>query len=343
MHKRKHIKALPVIDHSGFMPKHGCIPFAKKHHYFIVTGISITGDAPKDFIRYYQYGEGFKINPKTWPLYLAKHGHKHYPMEAITEYLLNRIGEVFGFNMAKSGLAWFGGQIRFLSKYFLSKPYEQVLDHGADLYAGYLNDREFVEEIEKQHQSPEYFTIQFTQSTLKHFFPEDWESLMLEFVKLLVFDALIGNNDRHFYNWGIIRDVQGKKKPVFSPIYDTARGLFWNDHDDKLKEIYNDKNRLDSFIRKYSDTSSPKIGWDGYKRLNHFELAEKLTTSSFVYNCETLINSCYESKISEVIRMIDKEFSQLLSNERRELIKSCLLYRHSCIRKIFNFAPCLKN
>ncbi len=276
MHKRKHIKALPVIDHSGFMPKHGCIPFAKKHHYFIVTGISITGDAPKDFIRYYQYGEGFKINPKTWPLYLAKHGHKHYPMEAITEYLLNRIGEVFGFNMAKSGLAWFGGQIRFLSKYFL-------------------------------------------------------------------FDALIGNNDRHFYNWGIIRDVQGKKKPVFSPIYDTARGLFWNDHDDKLKEIYNDKTRLDSFIRKYSDTSSPKIGWDGYKRLNHFELAEKLTTSSFVYNCETLINSCYESKISEVIRMIDKEFSQLLSNERRELIKSCLLYRHSCIRKIFNFAPCLKN
>jgi hypothetical protein len=158
-----------------------------------------------------------------------------------------------------------------------------------------------------------------------------------------VFDALIGNNDRHFYNWGIIRDVQGKKKPVFSPIYDTARGLFWNDHDDKLKEIYNDKNRLDSFIRKYSDTSSPKIGWDGYKRLNHFELAEKLTTSSFVYNCETLINSCDESKISEVIRMIDKEFSQLLSNERRELIKSCLLYRHSCIRKIFNFAPCLKN
>ena len=100
-------------------------------------------------------------------------------MEAITEHLLNRIGEVFGFNMAESGLAWFGGQVRFLSKYFLNRPQEQVLDHGADLYAGYLNDREFVEEIEKLHQSPEYFTVQFTQEVFQHFFPENYETLIL--------------------------------------------------------------------------------------------------------------------------------------------------------------------
>lgn len=90
-------------------------------------------------------------------------------MEAITEHLLNSVGEVFGFNMAVSGLAWVGGQIRFLSKYFLNRPNEQVLDHGADLYAGYLNDREFVEEIEKLHHSPEYFTVQFTQTVFKYF------------------------------------------------------------------------------------------------------------------------------------------------------------------------------
>ena len=100
-------------------------------------------------------------------------------MEALTEHLLNRIGEVFGFNMAESGLAWFGGQVRFLSKYFLNRPQEQVLDHGADLYAVYLNDREFVEEIEKLHQSPEYFTVQFTQEVFQHFFPENYETLML--------------------------------------------------------------------------------------------------------------------------------------------------------------------
>jgi hypothetical protein len=340
--KRKHIKPLPLKDLSGFWPKPGCIPFAKKHQYFIVTNIAITGDAPKDFIRYYQYKQDSHIRkskPKTWPLFLAKHGHKHYPMEAITEHLLNRIGEVLEFNMAKSGLAWFGGQVRFVSKYFLSRPFEQVLDHGADLYAGFLNDREFVEEIEKQHQSPEYFTVQFTQTVLQYFFPDDYETLMLEFIKLLVFDALIGNNDRHFYNWGIIRNIQGKEKPVFSPIYDTARGLFWNDHEDKLREIYNDKNRLPSFIKKYSDNSAPKIGWDGFKKLSHFELVKNLKTLPITLNFETLKNICSEEIINEVTGMIDKEFGQLMSFERKEMIKVCLQYRHDCIRKIFNFAP----
>lgn len=162
---------------------------------------------------------------------------------------------------------------------------------------------------------------------------------MLEFIKLLVFDALIGNNDRHFYNWGIIRNIQGKEKPVFSPIYDTARGLFWNEHEEKLKAIYYDKNRLATFIKKYSDGSSPKVGWNGLKKLNHFDLVKNLKTLPFVLTCETLKNICSEAKLNEVINMIDKEFSQILSFERRELIKICLQYRHECIKKIFNFAP----
>ncbi|HYX07374.1 MAG TPA: hypothetical protein VE912_11630 [Bacteroidales bacterium] len=141
MKKKKHIQALPIIDYSGFNPKPGSIPFVKKHQYFIVTDIAIMGDAPKDFIRYYHYGVGRKSNSKTWPLYIAKHGHKHYPIEAITEHLLNCIGEVLEFNMADSELGWFGGQVRFLSRYFLSERHNQVLDHGADLYAGYLTDR----------------------------------------------------------------------------------------------------------------------------------------------------------------------------------------------------------
>ncbi|MDZ7739084.1 MAG: hypothetical protein U5K32_08485 [Bacteroidales bacterium] len=135
-----------------------------------------------------------------------------------------------------------------------------------------------------------------------------------------------------------IRNIQGKEKPVFSPIYDTARGLFWNYHEDKLKVIYSDKKRLKSFIKKYSDSSSPKIGWDGYKKLNHFELVENLIKLPLAVSCETLKNICDEAKINEVINIIDREFGQLMSFERRELVKNCLLYRHDCIKKIFNFA-----
>lgn len=332
--KRKHIKALSIKGFSGFKPKAGSIPWPKKHQYFIVTDIAITGDAPKDFIRYYHYGTGRKSNPNSWPLFIAKLGHKHYPIESITEHLITRLGEVFGFNMAKSELAWLGGQIRFLSRYFIKNKFEQVLDHGADLYAGYLNDREFVEEIENKHKALDFFTVQFTEETLFHFFTEEYETLMTEFLKLLVFDALIGNNDRHFYNWAVIRNINNKDKPVFSPIYDSARGLFWNDSEDKIQAIFNDKSRLGAYIKKYSESSTPKIGWDGFTKLNHFDLVEKINTLPIILNCETMKYLCSEKTLFEAFSMIDIEFKYLLSPERKALIKLCLEYRYKRVKKI---------
>ena len=76
---------------------------------------------------------------------------------------------------------------------------------------------------------------------------------------------------------------------------------------------------------------------DGFKKLSHFDLVENIKTLPIALNCETLKIVCSEVKINEVTSMIDKEFSQLLSNERRELIKICLRYRHDRIKKIFNF------
>ncbi len=338
MSKRKHITALPIKERSGYKPKPGKIPFVKKHHYFIVKNIVITGDAPKDFIRYYHYGRAGKANSAERPLYIAKLSNKHYSMESVTEYLLNRIGEVLGFKMAKSKLAYLGGQIRFLSEYFIEKPKEQLLDHGADLYAGYLNDRDFVEEIEKQRQSPDFFTVQFTHDTLKHFFKDDYVLLWLEFLKLAVLDAFIGNNDRHFYNWAIVRNIKNDEKPVFSPIYDTARGLFWNDSEKKIRDCYQNKNRLSSFIKNYSENSYPKIGWEGAGKINHFELLDKLKTIPYLISNDIIEHICKNETIEEVFSLIDTDFAELMSEERRGLIKLCLSYRHERIKKIFNFA-----
>lgn len=83
----------------------------------------MSGDAPKEFVRVYHYEKGQcwrKSNPKNWPEYIAKTGHKWYPNESITEFLMNRLGEVFGLEMAKSKLLSINGQVRFLSKYFLT-------------------------------------------------------------------------------------------------------------------------------------------------------------------------------------------------------------------------------
>ena len=44
--------------------------------YYKVLPIPVGGDAPKDFIQVYTYGEGRRISPKTWPKFIAKVGHK---------------------------------------------------------------------------------------------------------------------------------------------------------------------------------------------------------------------------------------------------------------------------
>lgn len=83
-------------------------------------------------------------NPLTWPLYIAKTGHKWYPVESIT----NRLGRVFGIRMADSRLGVINGQLRFLSRYFLDVE-KETLAHGAEIFAGYLKDQAFVEKVEK--------------------------------------------------------------------------------------------------------------------------------------------------------------------------------------------------
>jgi hypothetical protein len=338
MVKKKHITKLPILGECGYVPKESAIIHVKKHQYFIETNYEITGDAPKDFIRYYNFGSGRCRKGKTssWPLYIAKLGHKHYPIESITEYLLNRIGEVCGLEMAESKLVCIGGQIRFLSKYFLNKRNEQTLDHGANLYAGYLNDDSFVEQIEEQDLSPDFFTVDFTKSALEYHFKEDYNNLMAKFIDLIVFDAFIGNNDRHYYNWAIIRHLLKKQKPLFSPIYDTAKGLFWNWDEKRIVQCFANKERRSASIKKYSEDCKPKIGWENSTRLNHFKMIERLNAYGVLNECNILKNILIDKTLNQVYNLVDIEFKDIMSFERREMIKYCLEYRRNKIKGIIN-------
>ncbi len=145
------------MRYSGYFPKLGEIEVAKNHCYTVIENISVTGDAPKDVIRFYEYGKALKRSYKKWPIYIAKLGHKYYPMESITEQLITDIGFTYGFDMASSKLSYIGGQIRLLSLYFLNNRTDELF-HGADLYSGFLNnDRQFVDDVEENKMTQDFF------------------------------------------------------------------------------------------------------------------------------------------------------------------------------------------
>jgi hypothetical protein len=334
----KSLKFVPYDNHSGFDPdlrKH--VPILRKRHTEILDE-AVSGEAPKDFIRVYEFGRSSrKKNPKTWIPYIAKVARKWYPNESITEHLLNRLGFVLGVTVANSRLAVDDefGRLRFLSEYFL-RPDER-LEHGAEIYAGYTNP-ELVEEIERDRRTVRnYFTFQFTECAIQHRFEHDETSkkIMADLVKMLCFDAVTGNNDRHIYNWGVICHIKGERAPRFSPVYDSARGLFWNESEVNLARFKEKTTYGVTNLEKYVQGSMPRIGWEGVQNPNHFDLVrliyQNYTELRFIF--DGMVNPACEAN---AYALLEKEFEKLFSPTRYHLIRKCLNLRFQMLTNIIH-------
>ncbi|MCF0243812.1 MAG: HipA domain-containing protein [Bacteroidaceae bacterium] len=305
------------------------IPVIKRKNYFLEDK-QIDGDAPKAFVGVYNHvllGTKHKANRRNWIRYIAKTGHKWYPIESVTEQLLNRLGVVFGLGMAESRLAMIGGQLRFMSRYFL-KPSREELVHGADILAGYFNDTlQFVEDIDRKKMTREFFTLQVIEDAVGSMFLYEKVDILKDLTKLVIYDALVGNNDRHFFNWGVIRSVDNSSRPYFSPVYDTARGLFWNYSEEKIRDVVEVNKTVDAHIKRYCKNSHPKIGWEGEKRLNHFQLFEKIYKNEFYITQSEIKELLLESVLDKMLSVVRTEFAPLMSENRVYMICRCLIHR----------------
>jgi hypothetical protein len=273
---------------------------------FVITGVD--------------YRPGHRSRRQRLEGYIAKVGSKFYPNESLTEQLITRIGQIYGLNIADSKLRMVSGQVRFMSKYFLNSRSEQ-LTHGAEIYEASLG-KEIYSEIRDKKIESQYFTFQMTEEAIKEAFPGFAEKIMRGFVEMLAFDALIGHNDRHPYNWGVIVPVLKSGAPRFSPVFDTARALFWNVPERRVQQMLTDQNQLEVYIR----NCEPPIGWDGEPRVDFFRLVGLIWRHYDRYrsNIEKFLP---DSPLGGSEKMLDAEFGMLMSAERRELIKRCLRLR----------------
>ncbi len=332
------LKREEILKNSGFFNGlYGCIPSLKVDKYRIIKETSVGGDAPKELLRVYEFENGKKRihNPHNWSIYIAKTGHKWYPYESITEYILNKIGECLGLCIAESKLYMVNGQVRFLSKLFRNEK-NQVLEHGAELYSGYLGDKEFVEQIEENRMARDFFTIKFTLETLKHSYPYQYETIFNDFITMLVFDAVIGNNDRHFYNWGVIKHLNDKHQPYFSPIYDTARALFWNRREDDIQKLHKNHYQRNKLLENYVTKSKPKIGLENKSNASHLDIIKALCSKRYGNTKEIVNDLINDEKIQACNDLLNGELRPLLSLERLSLITECLNLRYKYLKKAIN-------
>ena len=189
---------------------------------------AFTGRAPKDFVV-------IPSDRRFGHAYIAKKPCRDHTgaRECVTEYLISRIGQFLPLRVARGRPARLpsseGQDVRFMSRYFLEAGREH-LRRGVELFATVfeVGHETLHREVGTDDQERIFYTVDMVDAVLEAVArgPENHARLRDAFARMLTFDALVGSQDRHVQNWGVIEDVMGQHPPRFAPVFDTARGLF---------------------------------------------------------------------------------------------------------------------
>lgn len=229
--------------------------------------------------------------------------------EACSEKIAYEIAKVLNYDCARIELAYDGNnKIGVLNYYFA----DRLVTTHTDIVA-YLN--------KNTKERNQYYTI----SNIKSVLDDIDKNLFKGFVRIMIFDALIGEQDRHEENWGII-EKDGKSS--ISPLYDNGDSL--------LREFRNIENAQKYYdgvknFDKYIERSKTIIHKENHKtKYKHFELVKYLYENYPQYvvpeikNLEKLNNK----KIEKIVNSIPDE---LLTKKHKEYIIMYLIKRRDII------------
>lgn len=322
-------------NYNGPLRSWRTIPVLRPRNVRISTA-TVGGDAPKRMCRIYRYERGGLIRRDrvtTWPLYIAKTAEKYHPIEGVTEYLINSIGVALGLPMNEFALYRYDGTIWFCSRYFLRPSRSETLLHGTEICGDYLQDHEMAKAIaDDARDARQLFTFEFVREAIRAVFPDEAEALVESLFRVLVFDCLLGNNDRHFYNWGVILNPYTGEVGGLAPVYDSSRGLFWNVPDATIRRKASGRGGLDAYVEKYARNTRPRITCEASTAVNHSELLRYLTRDSYRLR-HIAAAMMTDEKQALALSVIEEVGSRLLSDFRVSVITKLVTLRFAESRR----------
>jgi hypothetical protein len=145
------------------------------------------------------------------------------------------------------------------------------------------------------------------------------EDILNSFWDMFVIDALLGNADRHFENWGILKKDD---EILFAPIYDCGSSLAALLDDSKMDELVADVNSHEFRNREYNATSCYSMGG---KRIFYHEIfknpPEELT--------EAIKRTVPKINMDEILSIID--ITEQMSETRKTYLKKAIALRYGQI------------
>jgi len=269
--------------------------------------------------------------PVILEIFLFKQSHRRYDIEFWSEIIASEIAKIIGIPSPKALCARDGDKYGILLKFFLKlvdNHAVQELREGGDLISAV--DPSFDRKKGEKHN------IHLIEQVFKHY---KKDIIFNIFLKLLVFDAIIGNTDRHQENWGVILDHEAKTVTL-APAYDNSdcfgREILEADIESFLKD--------DKKLNRYLLRGEPHISWsdDGIvlKKLNHIDFLKQMVgkwpfVSNYIKELTTFSDQVVTEMLAKLFSIEIRNPRYKISDKRGEFIKKIIIGRRDLIKREF--------
>ncbi|MFF5996032.1 hypothetical protein AAGS61_14960 [Lysinibacillus sp. KU-BSD001] len=256
------------------------------------------------------------IHPITKELYLIKYPRQFkvgVSWEDITELIAADIGRLLGLKVMDVEIVFRNERRGSLLKNFIPKGV--MNEEGGSLlsmfdgYEGFIESSLTVEELIEQG---------FQYMKQLHF----WEQIKQDFIEMNYFDILIGNQDRHPYNWIIL--FESIEKQSFSTIYDNGASLGFRFDDQQLLAHITDRNKLEKYMRK----STVKGGLFEKKKVKSIDMIQYLS-KYYKNESKSIVERIKQFDFEIFNKMIDEY--EILSDIQKQWLKLIISFRRKSI------------
>jgi predicted DNA-binding protein YlxM (UPF0122 family) len=262
------------------------------------------------------------VNPTNGEIGLFKFTKSEYTTEHLSEKIASEIAQLINIECMKVDLGIYDSRVGSLS-YKINREDENLIE-GIQLINKYYPN--YDEQALYDKEKDEYYSLEMILTSLQDY------NFQKDFLKIPIFDFLIGNTDRHHSNWAIL---QKGKKYKLSPLYDNGSSLCCYIQESKLDSyLGNDRVRFMSIVNSKS-TSRIRINKKIRKEPKHLEVLEFLSNNYYNYVIDfvkTINQNINENSINRIL----ENYNGIMSEKRKELIKKFLIEKVSLMARQFN-------
>ena len=247
------------------------------------------------------------------------------------EKLATEIGKLIGVECARVDIGTYKGRIGSMSYNILENKYD-------NLFEGIYFIQKHYPYYNKSKVEDTYSNIKYSIQMIEKSILEDYYFDIRKIYKMIIFDILIGNSDRHHSNWAIKHKKERENNRIhvtldLCPLYDNGSSLCAYEYNNDLDIFFKDKMKFEALVNTKSKST---IGWENERPIRHFELLSKLKENSYSMTLpyiENIKNNITEKNIDKILREFD---NTIISEDMKKLLKKFLLERRKRMLEIYN-------